>query len=87
MAEGTREAGGWASRVEPQPFLPPAEVEGAGEDVAAGLRSEDGEPIDDRGGDEVGALRFADGVAAAHGWRVAGWKRSFKTGGVPKALR
>ena len=28
----------------------------------------------------MGALRFADGVAAAHGRRVAGWKRSFKTG-------
>ena len=67
-------------RVDRQSFLAPAEVERAGEDVAAGLRGEDGQPVDDRGGDEVGTLRLADGVAAAHGRRVAERKRSFKSG-------
>ena len=43
-----------------------AVFEGADEDVAAGGGGEDGEPLDDGGGDEVGFAGLVDEVAGAH---------------------
>lgn len=51
--------------VEFQAFVLAAVGEGADKDVAAGGGGEDGEPLDDRGGDEVRRVRFVDAVAAA----------------------
>lgn len=65
-----------------QALLRAAVVEGAHEDVAARCGGEDGEPLDDGGGDEGCVPRLVDAGAAAHGGSVM--KQSFGDKGVPK---
>jgi hypothetical protein len=43
--------------------------QGVDEDVAAGGRGEDGKPLNDGGGDEIGGVRLADAIAGSHACR------------------
>ncbi len=65
-----------------QPFVLAAVFERSHDDVAARRGSEDGQPFDGGGGDEVSAVRLASMVAAAHPPSVA--KQSFGDKRVPK---
>ena len=56
--------------IEPQPFFTAAEFERFDENVAAGGGGEDGQPFEDRGGDEMRGIGLLNFVAAAHGGRV-----------------
>ncbi len=46
-----------------------AKPEGVEENIEIGLPGEDGEPVDHRAGDEVGAAWFSNRIAASHGSR------------------
>ena len=48
-------------------FMLTAKPEGVDENVKIGFPGEEGNPFDDRAGDEVETAWFSDGIAASHG--------------------
>ena len=74
--------------VDLQAFLLTAVVQRLGEDVVSGGGLEDGEPIDNGRGDEVGLGAISCAVVAAHAVEIGRGETEFQArGGVPKALR
>ena len=52
--------------VDLQAFVRPAVFERVHDDLASTRGSKDGQPADDRGGDEVGYLQLLNAIPAAH---------------------